>query len=186
MQKRFWILNLTSELLDILYTFTKSMFWYPSWDPWSYYICKLCCCIWPLQHFPVALLIWFLQNIHQRNLWLKPKIMATSGMHYMHLPTWSQHTALSLVAHRLMLDSHWSISRKELAMCGLDNPLIIQNTLTQAVNGDHWLPHKVPNMLLIHERQFQMWKAKIIGQLHPPCPSRALELAQPKSLIGFF
>ena len=135
---------------------------------------------------PVALLIWFLQNIHQRNLWLKPKIMATSGMHYMHLPTWSQHTALSLVAHRLMLDSHWSILRKELAMCGLDNPLIIQNTLTQAVNGDHWLPHKVPNMLLIHERQFQMWKAKIIGQLHPPCPSRALELAQPKSLLGFF
>ena len=59
------------------------------------------------------------------------------GMHYMHLPTWSQHTALSLVAHRLMLDSHWSILRKELAMCGLDNPLIIQNTLTQAVNGDH-------------------------------------------------
>ena len=104
-------------------------------------------------------------------------------MHYMHLPTWSQHTALSLVAHRLMLASHWSIFQKELAMCGLDNPLIIQNTLTQAVNGDHWLPHKVPNMLLIHERQFQMWIAKIIAS---SLPKSCIRIGPAQKPIGIF
>ena len=45
--------------------------------------------------------------------------------------------------------SHWStagstglpIGRREQAICGVDNPHIIQKSLTLAVNGDHRLPH---------------------------------------------
>ena len=71
-------------------------------------------------------------------------------------------------------------------MCGLDNPLIIQNTLTQAVHGDHLLPHKVPNMLLIREKAILNVESKNDRSIASSLPKSCIRIGPAQRPVRIF